>query len=166
MIALGHRYTLHHTNGISTVQNCTYLQWGIITLPYPLNACKCIPSSSSSFFFFSFSFSPSPLTTSYTSFNKSSKSSSSQLPPGRLLSTIVLFVSSCSLTAPNSSLSCSSVTFARSCPVRASVMRRFSMSVARDSLTRRMRPRRSRAGGVRIWCRSEVRWAAVGGGGG
>lgn len=36
------------------------------------------------------------------------------------------------------------------------------MSVARDSLTSRMRPRRSAASGCRIWERMEVRWEAGG----
>lgn len=35
------------------------------------------------------------------------------------------------------------------------------MSVARDSFTRRMRPRRSAASGVRIWERMWARWSAV-----
>lgn len=34
------------------------------------------------------------------------------------------------------------------------------MSVARDSFTRRMRPRRSAASGVRIWVRMLARWSA------
>lgn len=90
--------------------------------------------------------------------NRSSSSSSSQ--PFRRLTTI--FSSSLvSATADRSSLSSDSVTFCRSWPVRASVMSRFSMSVARDSLTSRMRPSRSAASGWRIWLRMDWRASAV-----
>lgn len=88
--------------------------------------------------------------------HKSSKSSSSSHPL-RLLTTI--FSSSLlSATAVSKSLSCASVTFCRSWPDCASVMSRFSISVARCSLTRRMRPRRSAASGWRIWLR--ICWRA------
>lgn len=94
-------------------------------------------------------------------YHKSSKSSSSSQPPFRRETTI-FFSSLLSATAFSSSLSCSSVTFCRSCPVRASVMSRFSMSVARDSLTSLMRPRRSAASGRRIWLRTVWRASASG----
>lgn len=91
---------------------------------------------------------------------KSNKSSSSSSHPLRRLTTI--FSSALvSATAFNSSLSCSSVTFCRSCPDRASMISRFSTSVARDSLTRRMRPSRSAASGWRIWLRIDCRASAV-----
>lgn len=91
---------------------------------------------------------------------KSSRSSSlSSHAPFRRLMTI--FSSSLfSATAPRSSFSWSSVTFWRSCPVLASVMRRFSTSVALDSLTSRIRPRRSAASGRRIWERMVCRASA------
>jgi hypothetical protein len=66
-----------------------------------------------------------------------------------------------SAMAFRSSLSCSSVTFCRSCPVCASMMSRFSISVARCSLTSRMRPSRSAASGSRIWFRIDLRASAV-----
>ncbi|KAK5632289.1 hypothetical protein RRF57_008003 [Xylaria bambusicola] len=65
--------------------------------------------------------------------------------------------------AARSSLSCASVTFCRSWPVRASVISLFSMSAARDSLTSRMRPSRSAASGCRIWFRIDWRASAIGG---
>jgi hypothetical protein len=100
-----------------------------------------------------------PIQTSFI--NSSNSSSSSHPPPPRLFTTILLSsFSFCSATAPRISLSCSSLTFCRICPVRASIIRRFSMSVARDSFTRRIRPRRSAASGVRIWERMEERWSA------
>lgn len=52
------------------------------------------------------------------------------------------------------------MTLARSWPVRASVISRFSTSVARDSLTSRMRPSRSAASGCRIWFRMLCRASA------
>jgi hypothetical protein len=105
-------------------------------------------------------FSPQP----QTSFINSSNSSSLSHPPPPLRFTTI-FCSSfsfCSATAPKMSFSWSSLTFCRICPVRASIMSLFSMSVARLSLTRRIRPRRSAASGVRICERIEARWSAVG----
>lgn len=97
--------------------------------------------------------------------HKSSRSSSSSHPPFLLLTTIFPPVvpsrSLFSATAPRSSLSCSSVTLARSCPDLANMIKRFSTSVARDSLTIRMRPRRSAASGWRIWERIEARASAA-----
>lgn len=97
--------------------------------------------------------------------HKSSRSSSSSHPPFLLLTTIFPPVvpsrSLFSATAPRSSLSCSSVTLARSCPDLANKIKRFSTSVARDSLTIRMRPRRSAASGWRIWERIEARASAA-----
>lgn len=75
------------------------------------------------------------------------KSRSSSHPPRREMT---IFSSLWSATALRSSLSWSSVTFWRSWPERASMMSLFSMSVARDSLTRRMRPSLSAASGRRI----------------
>lgn len=68
--------------------------------------------------------------------------------------------SSFSAMAPNNSFNCSSVTLLLSCPDLASMISRFSTSVARDSLTRRMRPRRSAASGESIWDKIEVRASA------
>ena len=96
---------------------------------------------------------------------RSSKSSSSSHPPFLRLTTIFPVPPSFSLlsaTAPRSSFNCSSVIFDLSWPDLASIINRFSISVARDSLTRRMRPRRSAASGVRIWERIELRASAVG----
>lgn len=97
--------------------------------------------------------------------HKSSRSSSSSHPPFLLLTTIFPPVvpsrSLFSATAPRSSLSWSSVTLARSCPDLANMIKRFSTSVARDSLTIRMRPRRSAASGWRIWERIEARASAA-----
>lgn len=79
-----------------------------------------------------------------------SSSSSSQPAFRRLMTTLPVF--SCgAATACRSSLSCSSVTFCRSWPVRASMTSRFSISVARDSFTIRILSRRSAASGCRIW---------------
>ena len=110
----------------------------------------CLPAASSppyhivQFFLFLFLFVPV--------FYRSKKSSSSSSQFLRRLTTI--FSSSFfSATALRSSLSCSSVTFARSWPDCASAISRFSISAARSSLTRRMRPRRSAASGCRIWLR-------------
>ena len=65
-----------------------------------------------------------------------------------------------SATAPRRSFSCSSVTFCLSCPDLASIIRRFSISVALDSLTRRIRPSRSAASGRRICDRMVCRASA------
>jgi len=90
---------------------------------------------------------------------KSSVSSSSSHPPFLLLTTI--FSSSfVSATAFSSSFNCSSVTFWRSCPDCASIMSRFSTSVALDSFTSLIRPRRSAAEGSRIWFRMDCRASA------
>lgn len=97
--------------------------------------------------------------------HESSKSSSSSHPPFLLLTTIfppaVPSRSLFSATAPRSSFSCSSVTLARSWPDLANMIKRFSTSVARDSLTIRMRPSRSAASGWRIWERIEARASAA-----
>lgn len=85
-------------------------------------------------------------------------SSSSAHPSFRRLTTI--FSSFCSAMALSSCLSCSSVTFCCNCPVRASMINRFSTSVARDSLTSRIRPKRSAASGRRIWLRMDCRASA------
>ena len=101
---------------------------------------------------------------SQTSLISASNSSSLSQPPPPLRFTTI-FCSSfsfCSATAPRISISCSSLTFCRIWPVRASMIRRSSTSRARDSFTRRIRPRRSDAGGVRIWERMEARWDSVG----
>lgn len=93
----------------------------------------------------------------------SNKSSSSSHPPFRRV--ITIFCSSSfrcdSATAFNSSFNWSSVTFCRNCPVCASMINRFSISIARDSLTSRMRPSRSAAAGSRIWLRIVARRSAV-----
>lgn len=116
--------------------------------------------SFSVFLFFSF-FWKSTGTRRHCSPNqRSSRSSSSSAQPFLLLTTI--FSSSfLSATALRSSLSCSSVTFCRSWPDCASMISRFSTSVARDSLTIRMRPNRSMASGCRIWFRMLVRASAA-----
>lgn len=96
--------------------------------------------------------------------HSSSRSSSSSQPPFRLLTTIFPPVipsrSLFSATAPRRSLSWPSVTLARSCPDRASMIKRFSISVARDSFTSRIRPSRSAASGWSIWTRMEARASA------
>jgi len=68
--------------------------------------------------------------------------------------------SSFSAIAPSNSFNCSSVTLLLNCPDRASMINLFSTFVARDSLTRRMRPRRSAASGVRTWESIELRASA------
>ena len=91
---------------------------------------------------------------------RSKRSSSSSSQPLRRLTTI--FSSSCrSAIAFSISFSWSSDTFCRSWPLRASMMSRFSTSLARASLTIRMRPRRSAASGSRIWLRIDLRASAV-----
>lgn len=57
-------------------------------------------------------------------------------------------------------MSWSSVTLLRSWPDRANMISRFSISVARDSFTRRMRPSRSAASGSRICASKEARASA------
>jgi hypothetical protein len=94
--------------------------------------------------------------------NKSSSSSSHPL----FLRVITIFCSSSSFRcdsaiAFNNSFSWSSVTFCRNWPVCASMISRFSISVARDSFTSRMRPRRSAASGSRIWLRIVARRSAM-----
>ena len=84
-----------------------------------------------------------------SSLSRSSKSSSSQ-PPFRLWTTTFSASCCCSLTALRMSLSCASVTRARSCPLRASMMSLFSTSSAREAFTKRMRPSLSAASGSRI----------------
>lgn len=119
------------------------LEWSSFTLRKPLHNLH------------SQNFLPS---TPHKSANKSSSSSSH--PPFLLLTTI--FSSSfVSATAFNSSFSCVSVTFDRNCPLRANMISLFSTSCARDSLTRRIRPRRSAASGSRIWLR--MLWRASAG---
>lgn len=93
------------------------------------------------------------------------RSSSSSQPPFRRV--ITVFCSSSSLRwfseiALSRSFNWSSVTFCRSWPDCASIIRRFSMSIARDSLTRRMRFSRSTASGSRIWFTIAARRSAVG----
>ncbi len=95
--------------------------------------------------------------------HKSSKSSSSSQPPFLLLTVILpTSFSLFSATAPNSSFSCSSVTLDLSCPDLANMINRFSTSVARDSFTSRIRPRRSAASGSKICERMEFRASAMG----
>ena len=65
-----------------------------------------------------------------------------------------------SVIAPSISFNCSSFTLLLSCPDLASIMSLFSTSVALDSLTSRIRPRRSAASGVRTWERIDVRASA------
>ena len=65
-----------------------------------------------------------------------------------------------SATAPNNSFSWSSVTLLCSRPDLAIRINLFSTSIARDSFTKRTRPRRSAASGERIWARMEVRASA------
>jgi hypothetical protein len=60
---------------------------------------------------------------------------------------------SCSVRLASILFSWSSVTFCCNCPDLASMMSRFSTSVARDSFTIRIRPSRSAASGSRIWAR-------------
>lgn len=92
-----------------------------------------------------------------------SKSSSSSQPPLRLLTTMLppSFSLVFSASEPRSSFSCSSVTLLLSCPDFASMINLFSTSVARDSLTRRIRPRRSAASGSSIWDRMAARASAA-----
>lgn len=108
-------------------------------------------------------FSPRIFLSSKSCAYKSSRSSSSSQPP--LRREITIFCSSSSFLwfsamAFSNSLSCSSVTFWRICPVWASMMSLFSTSMARDSLTRRIRPSRSAASGSRIWFRIAERRSA------
>jgi len=91
--------------------------------------------------------------------SKSSRSSSSHRPPV-FFTTTFSFCCSFSLKPFRISFSWSSVIFCLSCPDRASMISLLSTSSAREALTRRMRPRRSAASGVRIWERMELRWSA------
>ena len=93
-------------------------------------------------------------------------SSSSQSPFLRLITILPVVPPSLSLfsaTAPSNSFSWSSVTLALSWPDFANMISRFSTSVARDSLTRRIRPSRSAASGSSICERIALRASAVSG---
>lgn len=98
-------------------------------------------------------------TSNYNSSKRASTSSSSH--SFRRVTTVgVASFASCSLIEFRISIRICSVIFCRTWPDRASMINRFSTSVARDSFTSLIRPSRSAASGVRICDRTESRAAA------